>query len=164
MILPLFPNLGERIGSGVDGVVYALNDGTVVKFTPILDQQLIAEITTGQHPHFVEVLDFGRIDDLYFIVMERLNPLTDDEAKVFHTILSHEDRNLTKVHTPVVLASILRGLSTGLEFDLAEVMSFYAAVVLSTMSHNDLHPRNIMRANDGKFKLVDLNRLTRKDK
>jgi hypothetical protein len=92
-----FPGLGEMLGSGADGELYALSDGNVVKFCADYDQGLLAEIVAGYHPQYVKVLDFGIGEDrTHFIVMERLHPITDDEAKVFHTILSHEDKNAVK--------------------------------------------------------------------
>jgi serine/threonine protein kinase len=160
---PSFPNLGNQIGGGVDGSVYALtNENAVVKFSSSFDQLLLAEVATGVYPHFVRVLDFGVLDDgIHFTVMERLNPLTEDEAKVFHTIVSHEDRNASKVFSPEQLDEILDGLAKGLVFDKAMVKAFYQQLVLSAMSHQDLHPRNVMRDASGEFKLVDLNRISK---
>jgi hypothetical protein len=95
--------------------------------------------------------------------MERLLPLTDDEEKVFHSIISHEDRGLSKFLTPEQLHTALDLLEAGLEFDRKQVVKFYAQVILSTMKHLDLHPRNILKDNAGAFKLIDLNRLSKKE-
>ena len=160
-----FPGLGEKLGSGVDGSVYALSDGSVDKFSSAYDKQLLAEIATGKHPHFVEVFDFGVGESgMHFVVMERLYPITDDEAKVFHTIISHEDRGLSKTFTLARLDEVLDGLSVGLEFDKKAVVAFYRQVRSDAMTHLDLHERNLMKDKGRRFKLVDLNRISKEER
>jgi hypothetical protein len=156
----LFPAIGECIGKGVDGQVFALGDNEAIKFSSHYDQQLLAEIAAGHYTHYVAIIDFGvLIDRTHFTIMERLSPLSDDETKLFHSILSHEDRGLSKVLSPADLHRTLDGLEKGLAFDRKQVVKFYAAVILSSMTHLDLHPRNILKTKDGAFKLIDLNRI-----
>jgi hypothetical protein len=159
-----FPGLGEMLGSGVDGAVYALSDSdSVVKFCDAFDQALLTEIVAGYHPQYVKVLDFGIGEDgTHFIVMERLLSLSEDEGKVFHSLLSHEDKNAVKKRlSDPELMNVLAGLAKGLEFNADDVAIFYHQVVFGVMTHNDLHTRNIMKTSCGEFKLIDLNRISK---
>jgi RIO-like serine/threonine protein kinase len=161
-----FPGLGEKLGEGVDGSVYALaNEDAVVKFSRSFDRELLAEIVAGYHAHYVKVLDFGVGESgIHFTVMERLLPITDDEAKVFHSLLSHEDKNAVKKRlTSAELDEVLAGLAKGLEFDALDVGVFYYQVMHSTIKHDDIHERNVMKNKDGEFKLIDLNRLSKEE-
>jgi serine/threonine protein kinase len=156
-----FPNLGAKIGSGVDGEVYEIK-GTneVVKFSPTYDLNLLTEIMSGFHPHFVAVHDFGKHEDVCFVVMERLLPISDDEERLFHSLVSHEDRGITKpILSPEELEAVLDELVIGLRFKRSKVREFYQRIVLGKLTHKDLHPRNIMVDADGNFKLIDLDRI-----
>lgn len=93
---------------------------------------------------------------LHYYVMEKLLPLSEDETKLFHSIISHEDRNLKKDISPEILTEALYGLSFGLDFDRNTVMSFCQAVKQSPLQHLDLAPRNIMKDVAGNYKCVDL--------
>ena len=95
---------------------------------------------------------------LYYYTMEKCQKLSEDEKKVFHSIVSHEDRGLMKNFSPLKLRQILFGLSRGLDFDVEKVIIFYESLLSSKIIHNDLHPRNIMKDKDGNFKLVDFDR------
>src|ERR1022692_2697793 len=93
-----FPDLGDQIGSGVDGQVFLLGGDRVIKFSGSYDHRLLAEIASGYYMHYVVVDDFGVLPDgTHFTIMERLYPLTTDEEKVFHTIISHEDQAKVKL-------------------------------------------------------------------
>lgn len=95
---------------------------------------------------------------LYHYVMERCFKLSEDEKKVFHSILCHEDRGIEKNYTTPQLKNILTGLSKGLDFDENKVMLFCDNLKRSRLRHLDLHVRNIMKSNSGDFKLVDFDR------
>jgi serine/threonine protein kinase len=162
-----FPGLGAKIGSGVDGEVFATaNPNEVVKFSPKFDLTPLVEVASGFHPHFVKVEDFGVSPDgeTCFVVMERLEPLTEDEERLFHSLVSHEDKNITKpVLSPMQLEVVLDGLLVGLFFKKGKVKEFYQRVVLGNLTHKDLAPRNIMKTKGGDYKLIDLDRLTHKE-
>ena len=55
-------------------------------------------------------------------VMERLNELSVDEKKVFHSILSHEDNNKIKNYSNDKVKEMLLGMSYGLDFDLEKIL------------------------------------------
>lgn len=90
--------------------------------------------------------------------MERLNLISSDEEKVFHTILSHEDRGAEKSYKSAELQDILDGLSKGLDFDATKVKVFHEALQTSPIRHLDIVPRNIMKDDGGNFRMIDLER------
>jgi hypothetical protein len=182
--------LADKLGDGRDGEVYALQYlSTVVKFSVIFDlgfngaevlqaryydlERVLAFIENCSPSYIVSILDHKLLHQgvratvdgeqpylVHCAVMERLNKLTEDEKKVFHSILSHEDANIKKLFGRDRLQEILDGLTTGLSFDREQVESFYYAVLAGSLYHDDIHPRNIMKSDDGIFKLVDLDHLT----
>lgn len=95
---------------------------------------------------------------LYYYIMEKLNKISEDEKKVFHSILSHEDRNAVKNFSFLKIKKMLSGLSMGLDFDKEKIILFYESIQTSKIKHLDLHPRNIMKDNSGNFKLIDFDR------
>lgn len=96
---------------------------------------------------------------LYYYIMEKLQKISEDEKKVFHSILSHEDRGIDKNFPLEKVEEMLTGLSRGLDFDVKRVIFFYERLILAPISHLDIHPRNIMRDADGNFKLIDFDRV-----
>ena len=108
-------NLGNYIGSGVDGEVYELGD-KVIKLVLIKDEKkkalaafnknriLINNLIDSKQNLFVNVFDFKVLtqgaDNNYYIIysyiMERLEKLSEDEYKVIKTLISHDDFNIKK--------------------------------------------------------------------
>src|SRR5579885_3716072 len=88
---------------------------------------------------------------IYYYIMEKLYKLSEDERKVFHSILSHEDRGITKNYSLDKIREILQGLGRGLDFDAEKFILFCGNIRRSPVSHLDLHPRNIMKTVDGEF-------------
>ena len=160
----------DYLGNGVDGDVYAIGDDRVVKFSKhAFDATCLLRLKANTPQQLATVYDYGlhvALDllDTYWVEMERLNSLTEDEAKVFHSVLSHEDANKVKEFSADKLSGMLDGLAFGLEFDKQKVFDFCAAVQAAGFIQDDAHPRNIMRAKDGRFKFVDLDRLRLKSK
>ncbi len=97
---------------------------------------------------------------IYSTTMEKLSPLSSDEGKVFHSLLSHEDMNKNKQYSLEKIKEILFGLSKGLDFDFSQVIMFYEQLQKSTINHNDIAPRNIMKDSNNNFKLIDIDRST----
>ena len=100
---------------------------------------------------------------LHYYTMEKLNHITEDESKVFHSILSHEDRGINKNYSIDKIEKMLDGMGRGLDFDKKKVKLFCSQVKTTPVIHNDLHVRNIMKDGLGNFKLIDLDRLTFND-
>lgn len=96
---------------------------------------------------------------IHYCIMERLFELSEDEKKVFHSLVSHEDRNLEKDLSPEKIKEIIEGLAKGLDFDSKKVKLFCDQLCETSFSHLDIHPRNILKDKDGYFKLVDLDRV-----
>lgn len=99
----------------------------------------------GEHQEYI----------LYYYIVEKCFKLSEDEEKVFHTIISHEDLGIEKNYSQAQLNKILAGLSVGLDFDAEKVKLFYNNLKCSPLKHLDLHPRNVMKDKLGYFKLVD---------
>lgn len=100
---------------------------------------------------------------LYYYVMEKLNKISEDEKKVFHTILSHEDSNIIKDLSYQKINKTLSELSRGLDFDYEKILYFCDNIKKSPIQHLDMHSRNVMKDELGNFKLIDLERLEFKD-
>jgi len=186
---PLNISLGEELGYGADGqcfnivdnpnqviklsVLYDMSDDFIIK-SQIINQTLNYIKNNNTYP-YVRVYEYIHLGSysrcipswkdgkqnfiLYYYIMEKLNKISDDEKKVFHTLLSHEDRGIIKDYSLVKITEMLKGMQRGLDFDLSRVKLFCQAIKLSPLIHNDLHIRNIMKTQLGEFKLIDLDRL-----
>lgn len=97
---------------------------------------------------------------LHYCIMERLHKLSEDEKKVFHSLVSHEDNRIEKDLSPDKIKNICQGLARGLDFDVEKVILFCDQLRESSLSHLDIHPRNIMKDVNGSFKLIDFDRAT----
>lgn len=109
---------------------------------------------------FSDRISLGEEQDfiLYYYFMEKCQKLSEDERKVFHTLLDHEDRNIVKKYTPAKIKNILTGLAVGLDFDEKKVIFFCDNLKRSPLRHRDISTRNIMKNDIGDFKLVDFDR------
>lgn len=179
-------NLGEEIGYGADGQVFLLTDqpDRVIKFCVLYDCQMCANpsyedihmilsyLIDNKPDACARVYSQGYLGSgsqkmynneyrnyiLYYYVMEKLYQTTDDERKVFHSILSHEDRKVKKNYSIEDVRKMLVGMQCGLDFDFNKVFSFYNHVKRMQLKHEDLHVRNIMKDTEGNFKLIDFDR------
>lgn len=97
---------------------------------------------------------------VYYSVMEKLYSISEDESKVFHTIISHEDNNKIKAYSDKELNRILYNFRRGLDFSEEEVKLFHTNLKNCKFRHNDIAVRNIMKNGLGKFKLIDIDRVT----
>jgi len=103
--------------------------------------------------------DYSQYKIFYRYSMEVLNPLTDDEWKLFHTLVSHEDSCKVKDLSSHRVNFLIKDLSNYLDYNVDDVKVFCEDLVKSKIKHLDLHPRNIMKDNKGNFKLIDLDNL-----
>lgn len=166
-------NESDFIGKGVDGEVYSMpnNPDRVIKFCQVFDcdqyeltAAVLDKLLLEPLPIYARVYARGyrkfvsKGYVLYFYVMEKLIPISEDERKVFHTILSHEDRNIKKNYTSSELEKILSGLKRGLDFDAERVKFLCERLRESPIKHLDIHPRNIMKNAEGDYKFIDFDR------
>lgn len=167
-------NIGDLIGYGVDGCVFDYYNN-VIKFC-IIDNSNITlpeanviksnmDYVIWNNPNvFARVYTceflYSNIDlYIYYYVMEKLNHISEDESKVFRSLLSHEDRNCKKDYSLNQIQSMLDGMKLGLDFDYDKVFSFCKNVMNSNVKQHDIHERNIMKDNFGNFKFIDFERI-----
>jgi serine/threonine protein kinase len=177
--------VGIELGYGLDGQVFEmLYDPTkVIKFCVLYDEgdyyteyahrvQVLDYLLHNPSPIYARVIEHGKLGEgerlllgnqkqgyiLYYCVMERLKKLSEDEKKVFHSLLSHEDRGAVKNFSFEKMREILDGLEIGLSFSKERVISFCEQLAVSKVQHLDLHPRNVMVNSLGEFKLIDFDR------
>lgn len=184
------PNrIGFWLGDGADGEVYSIegDPSKVYKFVVLFDYEhhtpfrkyekvdgVLSYLHTNPSPAYAKVYSYTRLGQwyqpqysgvpepyiLYYYSMERLQKLSEDERKVFHSILSHEDQNIVKNYSATKLQKMLQGMERGLDFNLEKVISFSDNIKKTPINHRDIHPRNIMTDINGNFKLIDFDRST----
>lgn len=176
----------DKIGEGADGDCYSLSNDSdkVVKFSvhycwdqedtaKIIDNRLQGYIQVQNNPDlFARLYEFGFLGKgtrqvvsgeqeylIFYCLMEKLDKISEDEIKVFHTLLSHEDRNCNKRYSLLQISKILKGLAVGLTFDQEEVIFFMQKIMSTKTGYTDFHPRNIMKDKNKNFKLIDFDRI-----
>jgi hypothetical protein len=172
---------GLEIGRGSHGQVYSLIDdpSRVIKYSVVycdnlFDQyrifdEVLSLLRKEKDKAFVSPFEWGYlnqgIDSLTcFCTLEKLKRISEDEHRVFHSILSHEDANVDKSFSPIELDQILSGLARGLSFNRSKVNDFYNSITESRFQHSDMHPRNVMKNVNGDFKLIDLDSVIIREK
>lgn len=183
-------NLDTRLGDGADGEVFSLKDETsqVIKLGVLFEypnedihikykhiESILEWIKDNNPPLYASVYKYNYLGTysrsnisneieqkyiLYYYTMQRLYKISEDEKKVFHSIVCHEDRNIKKNFSIFKIKKMLQGMSTALDFNFKKIIMFCESLQLSSLVHNDLHVRNIMKDQDGNFKLIDFERCT----
>ena len=98
-----------------------------------------------QHPNIVQIYDFGRLEDTYFIAMEYL--FGKDLKTVIH--------NAGQRNMPLSLENALHiavGVCSGLDY--AHTMKDLQGNLLNII-HRDVSPQNIFLTYDGQVKIID---------
>ena len=179
--------VGKKLGDGADGEVFDIvgRSDRVIKFCVLYEtgsdslelvyrriSKVIDYLIGHPDPVFAKVYRHNIMGQftrtvwknntqryvMYYYFMEKLEKITDDERKVFDTLLSHEDKNKKKIFTPEKFKEIISGLSSGLDFDKKKVTFFCDNLKVSPVQHLDIHPRNIMKDDQGNFKMIDFDR------
>lgn len=180
------PKLGKELGYGADGQVFEASDNRVIKIAVCFDQSrqfvdtqnvlqyLIKNIPssyanvyhneylgeyTRPYCHWDIKTTIVQKYYLHYYIMEKLFKISEDEKKIFHSILSHEDRNIVKKFSLDKVKKMLTGMSYSLDFDYNKVIFFYQNLHDCPLKHLDLHVRNIMKDVDGNFKMIDFDRM-----
>lgn len=177
----------DKLGDGADGEVFnfAEDKNKVIKLSVLHEEQHVniendykyiddtlhylmnnpsaAYARVYDHKYLTESsrIVFGnqkRKYILYYYVMEKLQKISEDENKVLHSILSHEDRGGEKNISIEKIKKMLEGLARGLDFSQEKVIFFVENLRKSPVHHLDIHVRNIMKDSKGYFKLIDFDR------
>ncbi len=173
--------LGNVLGEGADGKVFQISDNKVVKISVSFDEDryhdslshILDLLIQDPKPVYARLFEHGFICEterpwypktfqkcfLYYYIMEKLEKISEDEKRVFHTILSHEDRGIIKNYSDKEIEAILKDLGRGLDFSDEKVKNFYRTLRGTTPRHGDFHPRNIMKTKYGDFKMIDFDRM-----
>lgn len=180
--------IGACLGEGADGEIREMPNypNKVLKLSIIYDldysknlfdkykslTDLYYKIKKDKHPCLVRLHEYGLLHVgeretaigkqdylIHYCVMEKLFKISEDESKLFHTILSHEDADKKKNYSDEKLKEILFNLRRGLDFSEKEVKLFYTNLRSMKHQHNDIHIRNIMKTRLGNFKLIDFDRM-----
>jgi serine/threonine protein kinase len=181
--IPVQP--GERISDGADGEVFTIHGDPdkVLKLSVLYDsparplntylaiQKVLDHVMHVQPQAVVRVYEHGYLGIytrpevigaqyflLYYYIMQKLQKISEDERKVFHSLLSHEDRNIVKHFSGEKIREMVTGMSRGLDFDEKKVILFCNNLRSTGIIHQDIDTRNIMKNCDGDFRLVDLDR------
>ncbi len=176
----------ECLGDGADGEVFTIagDDNTVIKLCVIYEYNEDCEslyektrsnllfIMENKPSAYVRVYTHGYLGSstrpfdtkiqkfiIHYYTMEKLCKISEDECKVFSSILSYEDCGIKNNYSMQKIQEILAGLSRGLDFDAGKVTLFCNNIEAAPIIYNDLHILNIMKDASGNFKLIDLDRL-----
>lgn len=173
--------IDKSLNSGFNGEVFSLrsSDTRVMKVSILFDLDEKKSLTDSYQEvksnldfllkfkpsHFVKLHEHGMLsfipdkNIIYYYIMDKLNPLSEDENKVFHTLVSHEDRNLKKEIPLDKARPLLEAMSKGLDFNIEKVFSLYQEICNSQIHHLDMHERNIMKDHNGNFKMIDVDNI-----
>ena len=181
-------SLSNRLGDGADGEVFELQDspGKVIKFCVLYEypdtniKETYAKVVEslsyikhsqprayarvhdymylGEYTRPVDYCKSGQKYILYYYTMEKLNKISEDEKKVFHSIICHQDMNVKKNYSISKIKEMLHGMGQALDFDQRRVMLFCENLKSVPLHHQDVHVRNIMKDVEGNFKLIDFDR------
>lgn len=176
----------KEIGYGADGQCFLLENNQIIKFSVIFEDyknnleesykyinNVLKFLIKNPRSSYVKIYksDFllssfrktvtcDQKFICYYYIMDRCFAISDDENKVFHSIISHEDRGIgfNKNFSIKQIESMLNGMSRGLDFNKSKVLDFCLDVFKAPVDHGDLHTRNIMKDQFGNFKLIDFDR------
>ena len=156
--------LEETIASGGMGTVYRATycpeggferDVAVKRIHPHLAQmprfvesfRSEAELSARLvHPNIVQVLDFGRVEETYFLAMEHIDGITLAE-------LMQKTRSLGCGVAPGTVAHIARQILAGLAYSHAGARDGHGDLL--RVVHRDLCPDNVLVSRTGDVKITD---------
>jgi hypothetical protein len=168
----------KELGTGADGSAYLTEDSSVVIKFGVLKNDATDNYEKDIYPVLNLLISypvdaFARVyahkylgtffqDShkyiLYYYTMEKLEEISADEMRVFHTTVSHEDNNKKKDYSIREVRAMLRNMARSLDFDDSRMISFHKALKKAPINHSDICPRNIMKNKMGNFHLIDFDR------
>lgn len=168
------PWRGNYLAEGADGKAYENwdDENKVVKVGFIdtmahsmtsLDQleDNFDYVLTNKPKAYVEVYDYGCVDCRacnvsYFVLMQKLEPLDGLELYEIPNIVQQAQRLVNNYKTSNNSPFPRQRLS----YKNKAQQDFAEAIWDSGIIHNDAHHGNIMKDDDGNYKLIDLDRLS----
>ena len=93
--------------------------------------------------------------------MDKLNKLSGNEYKMFYNLLPHEQEVRNNISDKKI-ECVLQDTEHSFSIDCAKILKFCEHIKKSPVSHQDLHPQNVMINNIGEYRLIDLDRCTLK--
>lgn len=100
-------DLVKSIGEGMWGIAYLTSDDKVLKITTDIQEMEAAKMLMNFAPHepFVKVYETGKVEgNLYYILREKVTPLSEDEMILFENTIDdyyeNPDDFITKNLTP----------------------------------------------------------------
>lgn len=173
-------NIEKEIGSGVEGKVFETLNNKVIKFSVVYAQEehlderyynisfILNHLKNNNISPYLKIHDFGFIGkfkntfanftenfSIHYYVTDKLNRISEDERKLFHVVLCHEDLNKKKNFSNYQIKKMLSEMHGWLDFDIDRAITFIDDIRDSQVIHNDIHVRNIMKDDFGKFYLID---------
>ena len=175
--------LGKLLGKGVHGEVFELQDDPTkaikIAWAP-LSISFSPALQTIQKKYNLKQFSFSEIEQTYkfllhhripilatlysfetliaeetlqqyAVIMEKLLPLSDDEHRVFESLCREYNGELGNGK----FLTHLQELHQWLDFSYVKIFEFYKKVAKLPIIHRDFNRRNIMKDNDGNFKLID---------
>lgn len=98
------------------------------------------------HPNIVQVIDFGRVEDTYFLAMEFVDGMTLGEVL--------RRASAAGAHIPErILVRIGMGILDGLQFAGAEARDGEGRIL--AVVHRDLNPPNVLLSHSGEVRISD---------
>lgn len=185
--------IGKEVGiSGADGQVFELLEypDQVIKLSVLYDnfdlslekefqriEYVLSFLKKEKPSNYTNIFSFGKLFNssrmiygnqeqkyiIHYCIMEKCFRLSDDEVKVFYSVIElfeKQESNVSFVKNK--LKNLLNGLSLGLEFNLEKMIDFYNHLCTCMVVQNDLHARNIMRDKYGNYKIIDFDRCSLK--
>lgn len=175
--------LGSQLGYGAHGEVFEVQEqpSKAVKVSVLYDAYDVPiddMFATINHTHsylkgkcifpLAPIYEFAKISEghrdtvsgkqkyiVYYCVMDKLQPLSEDEKKVLKTICDVYNKNVKQTKP---MKDILKDLSSWFCFDQAKVLEFYEMLLACPIQHNDVHRRNILKDSNNNFRLIDFDR------
>ena len=156
---PVLQRFGRLLGVGASGEVYAYyNKAVKISVTTTagwaaLDEKLTA-VSAHRNPSLVKLFghdSFGALSGYtyYYVVMEQLEPIIDDAEG--ENVCTRATNALTGTDYEIPYPESI--------VDRARLDEFRRALTELPFDHNDIHAGNVMRARDGKLRLIDVESL-----
>jgi len=147
-----------EVGRGDSGIAYLLSDGNILKITTNAKEGKIAQwLLNNPNPYIAQYKDVWKEGDLYYIIMERVEPLDDNLYLIISQINNMlEKRNIYNVNKAI---SLIQNSDISKDYPniTRQIIDYFIHLENSGISFFDfLNPNNVGQK-DGKLKFFDIN-------